>query len=157
MKNRGNIWDSGIVKSGQSIQLEYAGLPLISEKKYFWKVKIINQSGKETGWSEIANWQMGLLAASDWDNAQWISYFNLPNSMRLVPGIHSLSGDHLGEKAIARSIVPLFRKEFTVEKKIKKATLYISGLGHYEATINGQKVGESFLAPGWTDYDKKRK
>ena len=154
LKNRGNIWDSGIVKSGQSIQLEYAGLPLISEKKYFWKVKIINQSGKETGWSKIANWQMGLLAASDWDNAQWISYFNLPDSMRLVPGSHSLSGDHLGEKAIARSIVPLFRKEFTVEKKIKKATLYISGLGHYEATINGQKVGESFLAPGWTDYDK---
>lgn len=154
LKNRGNIWDSGIIKSVQSIQLEYDGLPLISEEKYFWKVKIINQSGKETGWSEIANWQMGLLATSDWDNAQWISYSKLPDSMTLVPGIHSLSGDQLGEKAKARSIVPLFRKEFSVGKKIKKATLYISGLGHYEATINGQKVGESFLAPGWTDYDK---
>jgi len=154
LRNKGNIWDSDVVKSDQSIQIEYSGLPLCSEKKYFWKVKIINQSGKETGWSEIANWQMGLLATSDWDNAKWISYFNLPDSMRLVPGIHSLSGEQLGEKAMGRSIVPLFRKEFSVGRKIKKATLYISGLGHYEATINGQKVGESFLAPGWTDYDK---
>ncbi|HEY3389469.1 MAG TPA: family 78 glycoside hydrolase catalytic domain, partial [Prolixibacteraceae bacterium] len=60
----------------------------------------------------------------------------------------------LGHKAIKRSVVPLFRKEFTAEKKIKNAILYISGLGHYEATINGQKVGQSFLAPGWTNYDK---
>jgi hypothetical protein len=41
-----------------------------------------------------------------------------------------------------------------VPKPIKKATLYISGLGHYEATLNGQKIGDSFLAPGWTNYDK---
>ena len=153
LKNMGNIWDSDVVKSDQSIQLEYAGLPLSSEKKYFWKVKIKNQEGKETDWSEIACWQMGLLASYDWDNAKWISYSNLPDSMKVVPGVH-LSGDQLGKRAIGRSIVPLFRKEFSVEKKIKNATLYISGLGHYEATINGQKVGQSFLAPGWTNYDK---
>ncbi len=152
-KNIGNIWDSKVVKSDRSIQVEYSGTPLISEKKYYWKVKIYNQDGKATAWSKPATWQMGLLSVNDWDKAMWIGFENLPDSMKVVPGIHG-NGDQLGNKAIKRSIVPLFRKEFSVENKIKSATLYISGLGHYEATINGQKVGQSFLAPGWTNYDK---
>jgi len=152
-KEIGNIWDSKVVKSDRSIQVEYAGSTLSSEKKYYWKVKIYNQAGKATEWSEPAMWQMGLLSVNNWDKASWISFENLSDSMRVVPGVHG-SGDKLGNKAVKRSIVPLFRKEFSVEKKIKNATLYISGLGHYEATINGHKVGQSFLAPGWTNYDK---
>ena len=151
--NIGNIWDSKIVKSDQSNQIEYTGLPLSSEKKYFWKVKIQTISGKESDWSQAASWQMGLNSPEDWDKAQWISYENLPDSMRVVPGVHG-DGNELGNKAIKRSIVPIFRKEFVAAKKIKNATLYISGLGHYEASLNGQKVGSSFLAPGWTNYDK---
>jgi len=49
---------------------------------------------------------------------------------------------------------PYFRKEFVGDKKIQKALFFISGLGHYEASINGSKIGNSFLAPGWTNYDK---
>lgn len=152
-KDIGNVWDSKVVKSNRSIQVKYAGAPLISEKKYYWKVKIYDQDGKPTAWSKPATWQMGLLSVNDWNKAIWIGFENLPDSMKVVPGIH-LSGDQLGNKAVKRSVVSLFRKEFSVEKKIKSATLYISGLGHYEATINGQKVGQSFLAPGWTNYDK---
>ena len=152
-KDIGNTWDSKVVKSDRSIQVEYAGSTLISEKKYYWKVKIYNQAGKATEWSEPAMWQMGLLSVNNWDNATWIGFENLPDSMKVVPGVHG-NGNKLGNKAIKRSIVPLFRKEFSIQNKIKSATLYISGLGHYEASINGQKVGSSFLAPGWTNYDK---
>ena len=137
-KNIGDIWDSGVVKSEHSVQIEYGGMALSAEKKYFWKVKIVNQSGEISPWSQTASWQMGLLSAQDWDKAQWISYENLPDSMKVVPGVHG-DGDDLGNKAIKRSIVPLFRKEFRIEKKIKEAMLYISGLGQYEASINGQK------------------
>ncbi len=151
--NIGNIWDSKIVKSDRSIKVDYSGAPLIPEKKYYWKVKILDQSGKETAWSETASWHMGLLSAHDWENAAWIGYMNFPDSMKVVPGVHG-SGDKLGNKALQRSVVPQFRKEFSVDRKIENATLYISGLGHYEATINGQAVGQSFLAPGWTNYDK---
>jgi len=152
-KNIGNIWDSKVVKSDRSIQVEYAGSTLISEKKYYWKVKIYNQAEKASSWSEPAMWQMGLLSVNNWDKASWIGFENLADSMKVVPGVHG-DGNKLGNKAVKRSIVPLFRKEFSIEKKIKSATLDISGLGHYEATINGQKVGQSFLAPGWTNYDK---
>ena len=151
--NNGNIWDSKPVKSDQSVQVEYAGTPLSAERKYYWKVKIVSQSRKESPWSEPATWQMGLLTAKDWDKAQWISYENLPESMRVVPGVHG-DGKELGNKAVKRSVIPQFRKEFKVEKQIRNATLYICGLGQYEASINGQKIGKSFLAPGWTNYDK---
>lgn len=151
--NIGNIWDSNVIKLDQSLQVAYNGAPLSAEKKYYWKVKIVNQGGKESAWSNTALWQMGLLSSGDWSKAAWISLENLSDSMKVVPGTHG-DGKKLGSKAIKRSIVPLFRKEFVLEKKIKNATLYISGLGHYEATINGQKTGNSFLAPGWTSYDK---
>ena len=151
--NTGNIWDSKLIKSDQSIQVEYTGTPLGSEKKYFWKVKVLDQSGKASAWSPVSSWQMGLLSPKDWDKAKWISYDILPDSMKVIPGVHG-DGSELGNKAIKRSIVPIFRKEFKAEKKIKNANLYISGLGHYEVSINGEKIGKSFLAPGWTNYDK---
>ena len=89
-----------------------------------------------------------------WAQAKWIAYEQLDDSMKVVPGVHG-SGDELGEKAIKRSVVPMFRKEFTVNENIEKATINISGLGHYELQLNGEKVGDRFLAPGWTNYDKR--
>lgn len=81
---------------------------------------------------------------------QWIGYEEMPDSLRLVPG---LPNDK--KKAQQRAITPLFRKSFTTNKPIKSAKLIITGLGHYEFTINGKKPGHSFLAPGWTNYDKR--
>ena len=48
----------------------------------------------------------------------------------------------------------MLRKEFTTDKKISDAVIYISGLGHYELTLNGKKLGESQFDPLWSDYDK---
>lgn len=89
-----------------------------------------------------------------WANAKWIAFEQLSDSMKVVPGVHG-SGNELGEKGIKRSIVPIFRKEFSVAENIEKATINISGLGHYELQLNGEKVGDHFLAPGWTNYDKR--
>ncbi|MEI6275995.1 MAG: family 78 glycoside hydrolase catalytic domain [Prolixibacteraceae bacterium] len=154
LKNdHGNCWDSKEVSSSQSIQNEYAGTKLLAEKKYFWKVRITDLVGRESAWSETSWFTMGLLTSNDWENASWIGFENLPDSMKIFPGIHGF-GDKLGNKGIGRSVVPMFRKEFAVTKKIVNATLFISGLGQYEAYINGEKVGKSFLSPGWTDYNK---
>jgi alpha-L-rhamnosidase len=50
---------------------------------------------------------------------------------------------------------PLFRKDFSVEKEISEATLYITAKGVYEATLNGQRVGNFIMAPGWTSYHNR--
>ena len=89
-----------------------------------------------------------------WANAKWIAYEQLEDSMKVVPGVHG-SGNELGEKAVKRSVIPMFRKEFSVAENIDKATINISGLGHYELYLNGEKVGDRFLAPGWSNYDKR--
>jgi len=147
------VWDSGKVKSAQSVLNEGSSLNLRSAQTYFWRVKVWNQDDQESDWSKTAVFRTGLFKESDWQNAQWIGYEDLPIEKRMVPGVHG-SGDHLGNLCIERPVIPLFRKNFEVNKKIKEATLYISGLGHYEATINGKKVGNGFLTPGWTNYDK---
>jgi len=91
---------------------------------------------------------------NNWANAQWIAYESLPDSMKVVPAVHG-SGDHLGNKCLKRSVVPMFRKEFMVDQNIKSASIDISGLGHYELYINGTKVGDRFLSPGWSYYQKR--
>ena len=156
--DKGNIWDSQKIISDQSVLIKYSGSALSSGSKYYWKVKVWDKEGKESSWSETGSWQMGLLSSADWAGAVWIGYEDMPDSMRLVPGLHqSADGQSLnkkGLKAVQRPVVPLFRKDFNVTKAIKSATLYITGLGQYEASLNGEKVGEGFLTPGWTDFDK---
>ncbi len=89
-----------------------------------------------------------------WANAKWLAFEQLEDSMKIVPAVHG-SGNNLGEKGIKRSVVPMFRKEFNVNKTIQKATINITGLGQYELQINSDKVGDRFLSPGWTNYQKR--
>lgn len=49
----------------------------------------------------------------------------------------------------------MFRKEFTLSKAVKRARLFICGLGYYEAYINGKKAGDRLLDPSWTDFSKR--
>ncbi len=92
--------------------------------------------------------------SDNWSNAQWISFEQLPDSMKIVPGVHR-AGDHLGEKGLKRAIVPMFRKDFNINDSIESAIINISGLGHYELYINNNKIGDRFLSPGWTNYEKR--
>ena len=151
--SKGIIWNSGKIESGQSVLVAGTAIELNPAQTYCWRVKVWNHENQESEWSETAVFRTGLFHESDWKNAQWIGYEDMPAGKKMTPGVHG-NGDNLGDKCVDRPVVPLFRKEFEVAKKIKEATLYITGLGQYEASVNGQKVGNSFLAPGWTNYDK---
>jgi alpha-L-rhamnosidase len=128
-KNNGNLWDSGKVESNESIQIVYAGAALNSAQQVFWKVRAWDENGKASQWSKTATWTMGVLHAADW-RANWIGIgdTNLPSL--------------------------LLRREFAVKAGLKRALVDICGLGQYEMTLNGKKVGNDFLTPGWTKYDK---
>jgi len=108
-----------------------------------------------SGWSQGNTEEQDTRARipAQWGSAVWIGYEPLPDSMLVSPGVPG-SGDNLGNKALKCSVVPLFRKEFHVGQKVRKATVMVCGLGQYELYLNGQKVGGHFLAPGWTDYRK---
>ena len=137
---KGDLWDTGKVESDRSIQVSYGGKPLTSQQKCFWKVRVWDQSGSQTGWSSNCTWMMGLLSPSDW-KGKWIQ--------RIVKQTLVAVDPFDDEPA------PLFRKSFSVEKPIVSAVLSISGLGYFEPRLNGTKVGDHELDPGWTDFAKR--
>lgn len=149
-KNIGEVWDSKKVNSSQSIQIVYKGVKLLSAKTYYWKIRVWDNYGNISEWSNVATWQMGLLKSTDWKGAKWIAYEKMADS-----NINVLPTDGKKDKYNANNIIPMFRKDFKIIKTVKKATAFISGLGHYEMSLNGEKVGDDFLAPGWTKYDKE--
>lgn len=148
-QGRGNIWDTKKVNTSQSIQLRYAGQKLRAGKPYYWKVKVWDNQ-QHNAWSAIASWQMGLLTIPDWKGAKWIAYEKLADAQ-----LNVLPTDGKKSAFTANNILPAFRKSFSIEKPIQRAIAYISGLGQFEMHLNGEKVGDHFLSPGWTKYDKE--
>ncbi|HEX9152569.1 MAG TPA: alpha-L-rhamnosidase N-terminal domain-containing protein, partial [Flavobacterium sp.] len=157
--NEADLWDSGKVVSDKNLLIPYNGNPLKRETKYFWKVKVWNQDSKSSNWSPVSFFRMAA-AATDL-NPTWIGAITKANS-HLPEGRNYHTATFKKEKkealinasdSLARRSIML-RKSFALSKAIKEAVVYISGLGHYELTINGKKVGTSEFAPLWTDYDK---
>ena len=91
--DEGNIWNSGKLASDASIQVDYKGESLDAAKKYFWKVKVWDNEGAESVWSEPAYFITSQFNAKDWGNAKWLVYEEMPDSLRLVPGVHGLRRD----------------------------------------------------------------
>lgn len=134
MAGKKQIWSSGKQTSDQSVHIPYSGPALESGKKYNWQVRIWDNNGRASKWSSLASFQTAKLNKSDWI-AKWIE-----------PGYDE-------DQALRPS--PLMRKKFNVSKKIASATAYFTAHGMYEAFINGKRVGDDWLTPGWTAYKKR--
>ena len=138
--NTGDLWDSGKVAGGQTVNIVYTGTSLSSGKECFWKVCVWDAADKPN-WSDTASWTMGLLHPEDW-SADYISFHDQTPIWKdteklFLPPAHQ------------------FRKEFTAKKKVKRATIYATALGIYELYLNGRRVGDARFAPGWTDYHQR--
>jgi alpha-L-rhamnosidase len=149
-----DVWNSSMVKSKQSVLVQYHGKKLQAAQIYYWQVRVWDKNNKPSSWSTMQQFTTGLFKEKDWTNAKWIGYEELPDSMRVAPGIHFPLVSELGNKCTKRTVVPLFRKQFSINKKVKRALLFITGLGQYEVSMNGTKVDSTFLAPGWSYFDK---
>jgi alpha-L-rhamnosidase len=128
------LWDSGKVISDQSIHVTYQGPGLVSGQRVYWKVLVWDEAGREAE-STPAWWEMGLLERTDW-LGQWIGA--------------SFSG---GPRT--SSPAPYLRTEFRIAKQVTTARLYATALGLYECYLNGMRIGDALLTPGWTDYNKR--
>ena len=136
----GGLWASGKVASAQSVAVPWSGRPLASRQRVWWQVRVWTDDGQPTAWSQPTWFEMGLLAADDWQ-AKWL------NDGRQTPTDEA--------RQYADDPAPLFRREFALRQPVASARLYITGLGYYEATLNGQRVGDRLLDPGWTNPTKR--
>lgn len=149
------LWSSKVA-SGASVNQLYKGKPLQPAHTYYWQVRVWDNKGRVSPWSEVAQFTTALTQPADWSGARWIGYEELEDTMRVVPGVHSPDKKKIpAGRVVKRAVVPLFRKEFTADKKIVQALAFVSGLGQYEMLVNGKKAGQGFLTPGWTYYDKR--
>lgn len=131
-KGRNLLWETGAVESAQNLHIVYAGQPLKSFQRVYWQVRVKDNHGKTSKWSEPAYWETGILKDATWE-AQWISPAWKEDSGQSMPS-------------------PYLRKAFNLEKPVREARLYISSHGLYQAEVNGKRVGDLQFTPGWTSY-----
>lgn len=124
------VWDTGNRDSNSSILVEYEGTELKPCSMYEVHVKVWDNKGNIDNID--GRFETGLLSGTNF-SAKWIT--------------HTFAEEE--------TACPIFVKEFPVEKEIEKVRVYATSLGVYEIKINGEKVGDSFFAPGWTNYKKR--
>lgn len=161
-KDVADVWNSGMVRSDRMGSIPYTGKPLVSNGSYWWKVRIWDSKGKKSEWSVPSCWTMGLLEAKDW-SAKWISANGaekFAHQYRSAKSDFNLRRDlpefrQFGPKPSDPNYSSmLLRKEFPVRAGLKLAVLHLSGLGQYELYVNGSRIGDYLLAPGWSYYPR---
>ena len=144
---QGDIWDSGRRDSHSYTNVRYEGMPLQSHTTYFWKVCVWDGAGHLPGCSPASRWTTALLHPEDWV-AKWIAA--KPDGP-LMPQAREGRGEQNGQP----ETLPLFRRSIQVNKRVRQAIVYVSGLGQYELHINGRPVTDAVMTPSWTNYRKK--
>ncbi len=129
------LWNTGKISSDKSVNVSYDGPELSSMQRVYWQVRVWDNNGKATDWSEPAYWEMGILKPELW-TANWIT----------MEDETKLEGSKPSQ---------YLRSEFATTKKVKSARVYVSSLGLYQFYLNGQKVGNDLFTPGWTSYNKR--
>ncbi len=134
MKDKTTVWATGKVASEQSVLVPYAGSPLESNQRYTWQVRVWDNLGNVSAWSTPAFWHTAFFSPSDW-KARWIKA--------------GFEEDTLSRPS------PYFRRNFNLKKQVKSATAFITAQGLYEARLNGKRIGDLYLTPFWTAYQKR--
>ncbi len=127
--------ETGRVESDQSVLLPWPFEPLVSRERVVVRVRAWGADGPPTAWSADAPVEAGLLSAAD-----WVARFVTPD---------------WDEDPSTPSPGPLLRREFVVRPGVRRARLYVTALGVYEAYLDGRQVGDHVLAPGWTSYNHR--
>ena len=128
------VWDSGVVRSSAQ-HVRYGGPPLQRGRVYIWRVSWWDEKGARADSEEVGHFLTGVLDPKDWDDAKWLA----------IPDLNS---------------PVIFLNSYKLINPIIEATLHISGLGFFRATINRVDLHEwstphIFLAPGWTNYEHR--
>ncbi|MEO6923270.1 MAG: alpha-L-rhamnosidase, partial [Bryocella sp.] len=145
---KADVWDSGKIAAGDSVDLAYAGPALKSQTRYVWRVKVWDAKGGVSTSSERSWWEMGLLAPSDW-TAKWIHHIDPSDQLALRHmnwiWLPKVDWQHVPEKTVAE-----FRYELPLTAKPMEATLHILNGQKYIVTVNGVESGHK---NGWLTFD----
>jgi len=137
------VWDSGMVDSDRCVNVVYAGEPLYAGMVYIWKVRVKDEKGVVSAWSEPARWTVGPLGKADWWSHKWI-------------GGHKVFSRKEGWPPPDNDVPdPWVRKTFQLERKPERAVIYVASVGYHELYVNNKKVGDAILSPSVANHRKR--
>jgi Alpha-L-rhamnosidase N-terminal domain./Bacterial alpha-L-rhamnosidase. len=131
-KGEGDLWNSQGIDSPESVLVSYKGKALASGMNYYWKVRVWDEKGNASPWSQVVSFSVGLLNKEDWKAA----YIGFPTDS--------------GYREC-----PQLKRKFEIKEKYDKLLLHVNSLGYHEVYLNGQKVGDGVLAPAVSQFDKR--
>ena len=141
LPDNADLWDSKKQQSNQSTWVNYDGEDLKSRQKVYWQVKYWNQDDGAASWSDVQNFELGLLNNTDWQ-AKWIGLDTAKDSIR-------------GRENVLIHKPQYLRKEFQLSKAVASARLYITSKGIFDVSINGENISDDAMSPGFTTYNKR--
>jgi len=130
-EGNGSHWNTGKINSDNQM-IVYSGKVLQAFQKYYWSLTVWDKNNEKVQSNRLSSFEMGMMESSNW-RGSWIS----------------------DSRDINKKESPYFRKEFNIQKKIKKARVYIAAAGLYELYLNGKKVGDHQLDPTYTRFDRR--
>jgi alpha-L-rhamnosidase len=161
LSGKADLWNSGKITSGESVNIRYGGKALASRQDCWWQVRVWDKNGKVSEWSEPAFWSMGLLDPQEWKakwiGAPWQGEEPIPDRERPLTASRAKPGQTVTDIYNLNSPppAPMLRKSFSVRKDFVAAKAYVTGLGYFELYLNGKKVGHEVLVPNQTNYGKR--
>ena len=131
-----SVWDSGKADQPHTLDATWAGRALPSRASISLRIRAWDQANRPTAWSTPTTFEVGLLSQSDW-LGKWIAATDAqPDPTTPLPSPH-------------------LRRDFRLDKPVKRARAYVAGIGYHEAYVNGQRVGDQVLDPGFTRFDRR--
>jgi alpha-L-rhamnosidase len=131
-KGKADLWNSGKVKSPNSIMVPYKGKKLQARTLAYWRIGVWDEKSRQPVWSDISSFSIGLLEPADWS----ASYIGLPVE-------------------VGNPENPLLHKQFDIDRPAEKTFLHVNSLGYHEIYMNGTKVGNDVLSPAVSQFDKR--
>ncbi|MDX2702093.1 family 78 glycoside hydrolase catalytic domain [Streptomyces sp. PA03-6a] len=141
------LWDSGRCASSDTLLIGWDGPALTSATRYHWRVEVWDETGARGG-SAQSWFETGLLHQDDW-TAQWVGR-DLVN----LPHFDPPEDDDPEDSALLSPPLQL-RRTFQAPNRPVRARLYATARGVYEPRLNGSRVGDAELSPGWTEYHRR--
>jgi alpha-L-rhamnosidase len=141
-QDQADLWDSGLAALDQSVHVVYLGKALAPGMECFWKVRVKDEKGATSAWSEPSRWTVGPLENSDW-SGRWIGTDELFTRGRGSPPPDNKVPD------------PWLRKTFELKAKPERASIYVASIGYHELYVNGHRIGDAVLSPSATNHRKR--